>query len=380
MLFFSKPQASMSFKAGLFSKFAVNAVASPTLPFLPQRPDRFGGLFSGYWRERTRLHMRYKSCGPEFSSPSEFSTISGTSWNCLPPSGSSKSSPSSLPLDILPLKQLTPPRETKLIYTNDVLPPRIKSMSDVDTSKVRCMFANRHTLLSPVKFRLLRCRDLHNSCILLRNSKSNFGKDCKSIKDICKSKKDVCSDTESCKENKDITECYSKGNKCEPKKTFREDKVEEKQVCPKSCVRGGKCIIAASKKPAKMVYGSTECPPPKLISPRTCPRSSSNDYANDEPVCTEKVAARKLRKDVCVPPPLPGPPTDPVPLCPCPPPPKLHPGPCPCAVFKEEIKIKSSAPCPTKDKYPCCFPNYYCPPKKPCVRKLPCDQTKKTKI
>ncbi|KAK2588090.1 hypothetical protein KPH14_004152 [Odynerus spinipes] len=232
-------------------------------------------------------------------------------------------------------------------------------------------------LSPPGQANMLPSRGLHTSRTYRGKSKSNSNKDCTPTKEICRNKDDDCVDTTSCKKDKDA-ECYPEKVKCEPQKKKKE--VQEEQVCPKSCIRGGKCIIAASKKkPAKMVYGSTECPPPKLVPPRTCPKTSPHDYSNEEPICTEKAALRKLRKDSCVPPPLPGPPTEPVSLCPCPPPPKLHPGPCPCSAFKEELKIKPSPPCPVKDKYPCCLPTYYCPPKKPCVRKLPCDMQEKNK-
>lgn len=268
----------------------------------------------------------------------------------------------------LPLALPSPPLRSSASPTG---PSCSKSWSGSGTYKI-----SRRMLRSPAQVQRLGSRSIHTS-LQLGKSKcdSDRAKDCEAMKDICKKRKDTCVDT-SCKKKDE--ECYPERPKCVPRED-KKDIDDDEQVCPKSCVRGGKCIIAPIKKPPKMIYGSTECPPPKLVSPRICPRTAAHDYVEEEPICSEKALLRKLKKEACTPPDLPGPPTDPVPLCPCPPPPKLHPGPCPCPAQMEEIKIKPSPPCPIKDKYPCCMPIYYCPPKKPCVRKLPCDQVKKNK-
>ncbi|KAI4477279.1 hypothetical protein M0804_012869 [Polistes exclamans] len=229
--------------------------------------------------------------------------------------------------------------------------------------------------LGPIQTQMFQFRCLHNTRIHLGKSKSDSGEDCKSISEICKTKEDHCNIKTCCKD-KDA-KCYEEKVKCPPVAKCVKEKKEEVEKCPTSCVRGGKCIITHIDKPAKMVYGTVECPSPKLIKPRTCPTMVETKH--DESVCTEKRLSSKPKKEVCLPPPLPGPPTEPVSLCPCPPPPKMHPGPCPCHIQKEEISIKPNPPCLVKDKYPCRIKTYYCPPKKPCERNSPCDDKKDTK-
>ncbi|KAL2716994.1 hypothetical protein V1478_012694 [Vespula squamosa] len=253
----------------------------------------------------------------------------------------------------------------KVKYSKDV-PSNTKFLSDTGRNEVQRMSSYR-IKLRPTQAQMLRSRGLHSSCILL---KSDSEKDCKSVSDICKLKKETCS--KPCKDRE--AECYPEKVKCEIQKPTEPIK-EEKIVCPKSCVRGGKCIITQVKKPDKMVYGPTDCPPPKLVSPPVCPPTVDSEI--EEAICHEKRA--KSKKEVCTPPPLPGPPTEPISLCPCPPPPKLHPGPCPCPARKNDMRVKPGRPCPVKDKYPCCLPTYYCPIKSTtCVRKPPCEKKKKS--
>lgn len=283
---------------------------------------------------------------------------------------------SSLPCYIYLHSELPPPcscsqsQNIEAKHSKDVL-AYPKFLFNTGRNEVQRMSTYR-IKLRPIQTQMLRSRGLHNSCILLGKSSSDSEKDCKSVSEICKLKEESCS--KPCKEKDN--ECYPEKVKCEPPKCTKEKEKEEKLVCPKSCVRGGKCIITQVKKPDKMVYGPTECPPPRLVTPPVCPPTV--DSENDEPVCNEKRV--KPKKEVCTPPPLPGPPTEPISLCPCPPPPKIHPGPCPCPAQKSDIKVKPGRPCPIKDKYPCCLPTYYCPIKTtPCVRKPPCDKKKNTK-
>ncbi|KAI4503594.1 hypothetical protein M0802_000997 [Mischocyttarus mexicanus] len=239
------------------------------------------------------------------------------------------------------------------------------SFQNIKTKHLKNVY---HLKLRPVQSQMYQLRNLHNSRRLL--DKSNSGKDCELISEICKSKEEHCLSKTTCKDKDD--KCYPEKVKCEPiKRTIKEKK--EDIPCPTSCIRGEKCIITHSKKPPKMVYGSVECPPPKLIKSKTCP--TMVDPKHDEHVYTGKQSIfNKPKKEVCEPPPLPGPPTEPVSLCPCPPPPKIHPGPCPCPIQKDHISIKPNPPCAIKDKYPCCIQTYYCPPKKPCERKSTCEK------
>lgn len=283
--------------------------------------------------------------------------------------------PSPLPCTAYLYSELSPPcscsktcprsRNIKAKYSKDVSSYH-KFLSDTGRSQVQRMSTYR-IRLRPTQAQMLRSRGLHSSCILL---KSNSEKDCKSVSEICKMN-ESCS--KPCKDRE--AECYPEKVKCEPSKHIKIEVKEEKIVCPKSCVRAGKCIIAQIKKPDKMVYGPTDCPPPKLITPPVCPPTVDSEI--EEPICNEK---RVKPKKVCTPPPLPGPPTEPISLCPCPPPPKIHPGPCPCPPPQNDIRVKPGRPCPVKDKYPCCLPSYYCPIKSGiCVRKPPCDKKKNTK-
>ncbi|XP_047344568.1 uncharacterized protein LOC124947034 [Vespa velutina] len=265
----------------------------------------------------------------------------------------------------------SPSQNIEAKYSKDV-PCYPKFLFDIRKNEVQRM-STYHIKLRTIQAQMLHSRGLHSSCILLGKFNSDSEKDCKSVSEICKLKKESCS--KPCKE-RDV-ECYPEKVICEPvKKKDKDKEKEEKIVCPKSCIRAGKCIITQIKKQDKMVYGPTECPQPKLVTPPICPPTA--DSENNEPVCNEKIV--KPKKEVCTPPPLPDPPTEPISLCPCPPPAKLHPGPCPCPPHKNDVKVKPGRPCPIKDKYPCCLPIYYCPIKTtPCVRKPPCNKKKNTK-
>ncbi|XP_050473586.1 uncharacterized protein LOC126865269 [Bombus huntii] len=200
---------------------------------------------------------------------------------------------------------------------------------------------------------------------------------CKDLEDICEDKRRSC-----------VKPCEKKPEKKKKKKDvcagrkpvkLREKKKEKQDECDDRCLPKGKCEVPEIAKPPKMEYGPTTCPAPKFVSPKPCPEIPEAKYEVES--CVEVRTSGKAKKEICVPPPLPEPPTDPVILCPCPPPPKMHPGPCPCYDLKAVKPSKPTLPpCPHKEKYVCCKDPFYCPPEKlECKRRKPCDPKKMKK-
>ncbi|XP_054008889.1 proteoglycan 4-like [Hylaeus anthracinus] len=224
----------------------------------------------------------------------------------------------------------------------------------------------------------VRRRKLHISCVFLgKPPKSNNTSKCKSMDDLCKTKtKGSC--VKSCEKKSD---CDTKRPVCEDqmkKDTKKKKKTKKKkEVCPDICIPRGKCELPHVAPPPKMQYGVVKCPDPKFATPTPCP-DMLESTREDEP-CEQVDSFKKQKKEVCVPPPLPKPPTEPVVLCPCPPPPKMHPGPCPCHEVKQEPPQKiTMPPCPGKEKYVCPRQPHYCPQEKQiCRMDKACDPSKR---
>lgn len=197
-------------------------------------------------------------------------------------------------------------------------------------------------------------RKLHFSSFLTgKSSDSKKPPSCKAMDDICSDKrKKGCA--KPCEKK---SECGEKKPVCGDVKKPKEEEKKKKVLCPDSCIPRGKCEPVKSKKLPKMVYGPAKCPPPKFVSPKPCPTLKTGSKEQ-----TKRRSPGESEKQVCVPPPLPKPPTKPVILCPCPPPPKLHPGSCPCYAFSRELTQPiTMPPCPQKEKYPCCKEPFLCP-------------------
>lgn len=242
------------------------------------------------------------------------------------------------------------------------------------------------TYLAPSRFdpQKIHTKEFHIFSVLLGKKKSKRPRLCKEIKDICvKESQKGCLKTCDRKPSASLDECYAKVDKCHSrdlKKRPKKGKKKKKKDCFESCIPPGKCDMPQVPRPPKMVYGPAVCPPPKFVSPKPCPDMPEQLV---EP-CVEIRPVRK--REICVPPPLPKPPTDPVVLCPCPPPPKLHPGDCPCYDLKVEKKTKPTLPpCKPKEPYVCPREPHYCPPEslvckmqKPCQEKI--EKRKEKKI
>ncbi|KOX68832.1 IgA FC receptor [Melipona quadrifasciata] len=128
----------------------------------------------------------------------------------------------------------------------------------------------------------------------------------------------------------------------------KKKKKEEEGECVYRCIRRGKCEELITAKPPKMEYKPVVCAPPKFTSPAPCPEIPDAVYETN--LCPEIPSTKSTKeKQICVPPPMPEPPTKPVVLCPCPTPSKMHPGPCPCYNTKVTKPSKSTMPpCPRK--------------------------------
>ncbi|CAL7947802.1 unnamed protein product [Xylocopa violacea] len=235
------------------------------------------------------------------------------------------------------------------------------------------------TYHAPSKFqpRKIHSKGLHVGAPRWGKRSSKSGKDCKTLNEICKEAKGgscvkTCDRKSECDKKKDVCAGVAK-----PRKTKQKRKKATKEECQASCIPLGKCLRPEVPKPPKMEYSPVKCPPPKFATPEPCPDRLED--ASDTVPCVE--IRTKSKKEICVPPPLPEPPTDPVVLCPCPPPPKMHPGPCPCYDMKVEKPSKPSLPpCKPKEPYICPREASYCPPES-LVCKMPkgCDPSKKKK-
>ena len=156
-----------------------------------------------------------------------------------------------------------------------------------------------------------------------------------------KKKKDVCAGREPVKLQK---------------KKKKEEGEESKEDCVYRCIRRGKCEQPITTKPPKMEYKPIVCAPPKFPPAAPCPQIPDAVYETDSP-SEIPIIKTKEKKQICVPPPMPKPPTQPIVLCPCPTPAKMHPGPCPSYKTKPSTKLSKSTmpPCPPKQ--------YICPRK-----------------
>lgn len=203
-------------------------------------------------------------------------------------------------------------------------------------------------------------------------------KDKKDKKDACAKMKDICQQQAECVVTSCEKEKKKKKDVCEDRKMVKLQKKKEhkEEVCIEKCIPRGKCELPDTPKPPKMDYGPIDCPPPKYVKPKPCPDVPEAKFEYIPP-CEDRV---KKRKQVCMPPPIPKPPTKPVVLCPCPAPPKLPAGPCPCYDFKKQKPVKSKfPPCPKKEKYICPHEPMLCVFDPTCKRRPPCDINKLNK-
>lgn len=196
------------------------------------------------------------------------------------------------------------------------------------------------------------CREFHACAASFgkgeKSKKPAKAASCKDMGDICKNEK--ASAVEACKqktpEDKKKKKDVCAGRK--PVKLQKKKKKEElKDECEYKCIQRGKCDQPITGKPPKMEYKPFVCPSPKFASPAPCPEIPEAVYETN--LCPETPKEIKKKKEICVPPPMPKPPTDPVILCPCPTPLKIHPGPCPCYNMNVKKPSKSTMPpCPRK--------------------------------
>nr|XP_033321990.1 vegetative cell wall protein gp1-like [Megalopta genalis] len=211
-------------------------------------------------------------------------------------------------------------------------------------------------------------RNFHAGSFLMgKSSRPKKPAACKPASDICQdqAKKDCAKPCDK------KSECAEKPPVCgdKPKKKSKKKKKKRKELCPDTCIPRGKCYRPEVPAPPKMVYGPAKCAKPKFVAPRPCPEAPK-----DPQDCSE--LGRK--DEVCVPPPLPKPPSEPVVLCPCPPPPKLHPGDCPCYVFGKELAQPiAMPPCQHEEKHVCCKKSFLCVQDRVCTIEPPCDDKAK---
>ncbi|KAK1134242.1 hypothetical protein K0M31_012024 [Melipona bicolor] len=207
------------------------------------------------------------------------------------------------------------------------------------------------------------CRQFH-ACT------ASFGKDGKSEKPAsaasCKDMADICGnektssvetrerrnpeDKEGKRKKKDVCAGRKPVKLQKKKKKKEEEKESKKGECVYRCIRRGKCEQLITAKPPKMEYKPVVCAPPKFASPAPCPEIPDAVYETNLYPEIPSTKSTKEKKEICVPPPVPKPPTEPVVLCPCPTPSKMHPGPCPCYNAKVTMQPSKSTmpPCPPK--------------------------------
>ncbi|KAL6420191.1 hypothetical protein ACFW04_013814 [Cataglyphis niger] len=200
----------------------------------------------------------------------------------------------------------------------------------------------------------------------------------------CKKEDGICGlpelkKTEQSQPRNEKADCYPNKNKCD-KRQPKENKAKvnsnpetddqkiKDHICKKDCLARGKCEWPHTVPPPKMEYVKVKCPPPRFLRPNPCPLTNNqNNKKNDTPPIEIKKKIKKLKTQICSPPPLPKPPHGPIILCPCPPPSKIHPGPCPSYEKRVAPKPTLMPPCPLKEPYQCPKEVHYClMKKKPC--------------
>lgn len=280
----------------------------------------------------------------------------------------------------LSLKNLKPPSSSSFKYSK---------FNSLELQKNKKILIHRYSSYLISLHRVHR-REFHITSFCVANSNSDKPFACKKMNEICKSTE--VKKTKDCGQscNKKSNVCHQKKAKCDKRQLPKENKVEAKPkpkterkiadpVCNKGCLARGKCEWPHTVPPPKMEYAKVTCPPLKFMKPNSCP-SISEHFENDNKFSIEAKKTKFQKKQICVPPPLPKSPFEPISLCPCPPPRKMHPGPCPCYESKEVHKPILMQPCPLKKKYPCPTDIHYCSSqKKPCNLKQDSDCERKRK-
>ncbi|KAF3420340.1 hypothetical protein E2986_12551 [Frieseomelitta varia] len=209
------------------------------------------------------------------------------------------------------------------------------------------------------------CREFHACTALFNKDGKSSAAGCKDMGDICGNEKtgeqrNLENKEEKKKKKKKKTKDVCAGR--EPvklqKKKKKKGEESKKDECVYKCIRRGKCEQPVTTKPPKMEYKPIVCAPPKFPPAAPCPEIPDAVYETDLSPSETPSIRTKEKKQICVPPPVPKPPTEPVVLCPCPTPAKMHPGPCPCYNTKKPSKTLSKStmrPCPRKP--------YICPRK-----------------